>query len=184
MRYLSNIESVSSIRAKLANRNLGVPKAPGVYRWWFKEDAAKQLLAKLPECVYSNTIETRTIDNETYMALYFGISSDLLGRIKWHIKQKHTPSAVGKGFLSTLRQTISALLGKDMTTSYCDVNDFINANCYWEWETTNSHNAAEAIENAELSTQEYNYPLNISKNRSTCKEVLHKITVLRKEYKR
>ena len=134
---MKNIESVAELRRLIALRQLPVEKTPGRYRWWFKEAAAKSLVSKIPNATITNC-QARVINGEKYVALYFGISKDLRGRIKWHISQNHTASAVNSGFLSTLRQTISALLPEEMTKSQDPVNKLMNECCYLEWEYTES----------------------------------------------
>ena len=119
------------------------------------KDAIKEHQVKLDK------IQKRDIDGEEYWALYFGISNDMLGRAKWHILQKHSKSAVKYGTLSTLRQSLSALLDIDMSFSEEDVNMFMDNNCYWEWEYTD--NAKEEEKN-ELHSDDKCYPLNIQEN--------------------
>jgi hypothetical protein len=112
---VSDIEKaakVNILREQLSNRNSGIGKESGVYRWWFKKEAAEILISKLPLSADEQArIAKRIIDDEEYWALYFGISNDMLGRAKWHILQTHSASAVKHGTLSTLRQTISAFIG-------------------------------------------------------------------------
>jgi hypothetical protein len=94
--------------------------------------------------------------------------------------QKHSKKAVKHGTLSTLRQTISALLGKNMTQSECCINKFMDDNCLWEWDYT--PNPCQ-IEKEELSSVEKCYPLNIKENHTVSKNVISKLKKLRKEFK-
>ena len=107
---------------------LSVAKEPGVYRWWFPRDLAEKLLKPLTG-VDTKQISKEIVDGEEYWCLYLGIAKDLRQRIRWHACQKHSPSAVKHGFLSTLRQSISALLGLDQTMSAADVSDVLEK-CY------------------------------------------------------
>lgn len=180
---MKNVESVAELRRLIALRQLPVEKSPGIYRWWFKEAEAKSLVSKIPNATIAN-YQARVIHGEKYVALYFGISKDLRGRIKWHISQNHTASAVKSGFLSTLRQTISALLPKEMTKSQDSVNKLMDECCYLEWEYTKSKEEAESLETKELSQSQYAYPLNGAKNKTVSKEHLVCLTKLRREYKK
>ena len=175
------IMTVKNIRAALGVKPCVIDKRPGCYRWWFKEEAAHQLLDQLPNIEWER-IQKRVIDAEVYYALYFGIAKDMRQRLKWHICQHHTPSAVKSGTLSTLRKTLSALLGIDMTLSEAAVNKFIDENCMVEWEYTATKKEAEKIEKAEL-TKNY-YPLNIQENPNLDKETKAALKDLRKKYRK
>lgn len=180
---MDNLIKVSTLREQLSNRTSGIePLRGGVYCWWFKREAAQSLLAKLPLTQEELAkIQEREIEDESYLALYFGISKDMLARAKWHTMQKHSPSAVKHGTLSTLRQTISALLGKDMSQSRDKVNEFMDDNCYWEWGYSKN---PKAVENAELSSVDKCYPLNIQENKTITKEVRKELSKLRKQHKK
>jgi len=172
------IEKVSNLRNE---KFKSVEKKPGVYRWWFKKDAAFMLVKSmqmwLPD---QDRFLIRTIGGETYVALYFGISKDMRGRIKWHASQKHTPSTVSKGFLSTLRQTLSALLTTRMSVSYNVVNTFIDDNCIWEWEYSDDPHK---VELAELSRDDCYYPLNVKDNKTICKDAIDWLKQERARYR-
>jgi hypothetical protein len=132
-----------------------------------------------------NRFLIQSFDEEEYIALYFGISKDMRGRIRWHASQKHSPSAVSKGFLSTLRQTLSALLDIPMTESYQTINDFIDSNCIWEWTHTDTLEAARQVELNTLSPNSpYYYPLNVESNHTIHKEAVKWLKQQRKEYRR
>ena len=180
---MENLIKVSTLREQLSNRTSSIePLRGGVYCWWFKREAAQTLLAKLPLTQEELAkIQEREIEGESYLALYFGISKDMLARAKWHTLQKHSPSAVKHGTLSTLRQTISALLGEDMSKSERDVNKFIDDNCYWEWEYDEKYKQRETDE---LSSTTKCYPLNIQGNKTVNKEVRKKLSELREQHKK
>lgn len=178
---MNNPESVKVIRQALSNRNCEIPTTPGVYTWWFTETGKNEMLKALPN-VDQSRIRTREINGQRYWALYYGISKDLKGRIKWHVTQKHTAKNVANKFLSTLRCTISALLGLNMSTSMDAVNKFMDDHCYWEWHPMNSAEEAEEDESRTLS-QEY-YPLNIQKNKVVDAEIRAKIRELRELYRK
>lgn len=180
---MENLIKVSTLREQLSNRASGIePLRGGVYCWWFKREAAQTLLAKLPLTQEELAkIQAQEIEGESYLALYFGISKDMLARAKWHTLQKHSPSAVKHGTLSTLRQTISALLGEDISQSEGTVNEFIDSNCYWEWEYDESYKLRETDV---LSSTTKCYPLNIQENKTVTKEVRKELSKLRKQHKK
>jgi hypothetical protein len=179
---MKNIVEVRTLREQLHAKISGIEEKSGIYCWWFKEDAAKQLLQQLPLSPSElNRIQTRVIEGIEYFALYFGISSkDLLSRFKWHISQNHTDSSVKYGTISTFRQTLSALLNKNQSVSEMCINDFMDENCYLEWEYNDS---PDVIEKKELSSNDKCYPLNIQDNKTVSKDVRCKLTSLRKECK-
>jgi hypothetical protein len=181
---MENLDKVCILRTLLENKQSTIKRgSSGVYCWWFKKEAAEKLISKLS---INNTEQARiskcTIDKKEYWALYFGISEDMLGRAKWHILQKHSASVVKYGTLSTLRQTISALLGVDMSNSEECVNKFIDDNCYWEWEY--DYNNYKLRETNELSSITKCYPLNIQENKTVRKEVIESLSSLRKMYRK
>lgn len=171
---MKNIAKVSVLRLKKFE---DVEEKQGVYRWWFEKNVADSLLTSF-SATDKQKICQQIIDGKTYYALYFGISSDLRMRIRWHANQKHTQSAVWKGFLSTLRQTLCALTGKDMLDP--EAKEFVDNlmdSCYWEWEEDSNYKATEY---AELTQTAYCYPLNLQNNHTVCKKWLESISKLRK----
>ncbi len=69
-----------------------------------------------------------------------------------------------------------------MTASQDALNDFIDNNCYLEWDYATNKQEAEEIENRELSQQQYAYPLNIAKNETVSKEHLKALSKPRSDY--
>lgn len=156
---MQNIILVAELRQQMASRQSAVEKRPGVYRWWFPKDDAEELLAHLKNRVLLKDVklQERKIDGKRYLALYFGISSNMHRRIRWHIR--------GPFRSSTLRRTLRAILapnGNDDTAASI-VNQRLDK-CYWEWDYTDTTEMAEQLETSELAQQEFAYPLNISKN--------------------
>lgn len=180
---MKNIESVATLRRMIECKQSPFENSAGVYRWWFKEDAAMRLLRQLPP-VNTDCIMKRMINGDCCWALYFGISGNMRQRIAWHICQQHTSSAVRSGYLSTLRQVISALLNEDMTISQNSVNKLMDASCYLEWDYTSTKKEAEELETIELSQNQCIYPLNRAKNRTVSKEHLKRLTELRSKYRK
>lgn len=178
---MKNIVKVSVLRELLIQKQSGIENRKGVYCWWFSSDAAKDLLSQLGLTQSDiSRIQVRLMeDGKEYWALYFGISKDMLSRAKWHILQRHTVSAVKYGTLSTLRQTISALLNTPMSVSEDAVNAFIDSNCYWEWEYDDN---PEDREHRALSSPVC-YPLNIKDNKTINKYVISLLKRLRRLHK-
>ena len=179
MQYL---DKVSELRKRLENRTNGIKKDGGVYCWWFKREVAQTLLKELPLTQDElSKIQRREIEGEEYWALYFGISRDMLGRAKWHITKQHKPTAVKYGTVSTLRNTLGALLGIDMSDSEKSVNDLMDENCYWEWEYDKEYKVRETNE---LLSRDKCYPLNIQENKTVSEDVLKKLSKLRSQHKK
>ena len=122
MKY--NRIAIKELRLQLLKRNCNVTTLSGVYRWWFLKDVALELLKNL-NVIDNNRIMKEQIDGKEYWCLYLGISKNLRQRIKWHTTQKHSTSTVKNGFLSTLRQTISAILNIDETKSEQKVDEIM-----------------------------------------------------------
>ena len=162
---MQHLKSVKTLRAELQTR-----RRPGVYRWWFREDVAENLLNGCFGLTSSNGIHQKEIEGKSYLALYLGISPSLGTRLYWHICQ-HQHSAA----LSTLRVTLCTLLTESkFETSAGVIEDgiaryivdaFIDNYCYIEWEYTTTEAEAEKIEQREFDT--HWYPLNIRKNNRT-----------------
>ena len=162
-----------------------VKRKPGYYIWWFEKEAAESLIEDMDEWLTDKgKLLTRKFDDLEYVALYFGISKNMRGRIRWHASQKHTSSTVSKGFLSTLRQTLSALLGSPMSKSCQIINKFIDDNCIWEWAYTDTPEEARQIELETLSQNSpYYYPLNVEANHTIHKDAVIWLKEKRKEHK-
>lgn len=171
--------SVGAVKAQ-DPRFRDIPKEPGVYRWWFPRDLAEKLLKPLTG-VDTKQISKEIVDGEEYWCLYLGIAKDLRQRIRWHACQKHSPSAVKHGFLSTLRQSISALLGLDQTMSAADVSDVLEK-CYWDWCPTATKGDAEDIEKEQLISGYF--PINIQGNKNADPAVIKRLKELRKKHKK
>lgn len=161
-------------------RFTSIPKESGIYRWWFPKETAQQLLSSI-HGIETNRICKEVIQGEEYWCLYFGIAKDLRQRIRWHAYQKHTASAVKHGILSTLRQSISALLQLDQTTSTDKVSELLER-CYWDWLSTASKEDAKIIEKREISKGYF--PINIQENKSVAPTVLAQLKSLRKKHKK
>jgi hypothetical protein len=106
-------------------RSMDLPKEGGIYFWWVNSEAAA-VIDNLSPNTQMGMCQKRDIKGEEYSLVYVGLAKNLSSRVKdWHIKQKHSDSAVRSGFISTLRQTIAALLGKNLYAQEA-INDFQN----------------------------------------------------------
>lgn len=173
------LKRVSDLRADIANRQLDAKCAPGFYIWWFDTEGMKEILKPLSG-IEVRWIASRKIGGKDYYALYFGISKDLKGRIRWHVAQKHTASSAKHGFISTLRHTLGALLGLPMVDSEQAVNRFIDKHCMLEYENCATLQEAEEKETATLKSGYY--PLNISKNVGVPATIVSQLKAMRKRY--
>lgn len=115
---------------------------------------------------------------------HFGMSKDLLDRLKWHICQKHTTSEIKSGYISTFRQTLSGVLGLDASLSENAVNDLLDSHCLVEYDYTDTEKEAKLREEAELCAPDYYYPLNIQSNKSVPKIVRQQIQAARQQHKK
>lgn len=157
-----------------------LPKSPVVYRWWFPKEHLR--LVTNPY-VNVTSLDKRVIGDKEYFALYVGIGVSCKERFNWHIHQKHSDSSVRSGYLSTLRQTISALLGKNMTESKESVDDILKE-CYLEWEIFPSYCKKELeAEESGLIGKGY-YPLNVQKNTPVDLKWRQHLSAKRKEHRK
>lgn len=176
---MNNLQSAALIRQHIKDRSLEVEKRPGVYRWWFPKAEAEKLLEKFttPMQKEDRTLQEWEHGGITYQALYFGMSSDMSRRIRWHIR--------GPFKSSTLRRTLRAIIAPDADdkTAEAIVNKLIDS-CFWEWEYTETVDRAECRETEELAQHKFAYPLNISKNNTVPPEWIAELKQLRADLKK
>jgi hypothetical protein len=125
---------VSNIRLQ----DVKITKEPIIYYWWFKTTCFEQLLNLPHKEIENKRITIKEINNETYGLLYIGKGKNGNDRlIKYHIldSQNFHSTGVKNGRLSSLRQTLCGLLQLPMSTSKKEINDFIDQNCFVEFET-------------------------------------------------
>lgn len=187
-----NKKPVGEIRLSKA----GIQKDVGIYCWWFRDDCVELLQKKISKDIdwkrlADESLQHKTFGNVKYTALYVGIAAGkdgILGRFKWHVEQNHSISNITKGYLSTLRRTLSALLNFKLLKSSTDVNRvsqeklnaFIDENCVLEWNyyPKKSKKGLEEIED-EIINLGY-FPLNIQGNQQVSKELRKKLSDMRK----
>lgn len=171
---------------KSVNDVTKVDKCPGIYRFWFdglsmldiwNPSNSKKLANLKSRCI------STTVNDNRYFALYVGIDKDLRNRLRWHIDRGHPSNdhhsvrcvSHSPSTLSTLRQTLSALLRVDMTKSEKLVDDYMDRHCFVEWIYTGSHSIAKVLETLLLSPiTNHIYPLNIDGNNNIDKGWLRK----------
>lgn len=87
---------------------------PGWYRWWAPKIALRQLLGNA-----FDTIQLELTQGHGSLAgnwcVYVGVAvkESIRARLNWHVNQKHVFTCIKHGTLSTLRQSISSLVGTD-----------------------------------------------------------------------
>lgn len=182
LNFPSLISDVRTLRNQLVNNQANLTKDPGVYCWWFDKDGMDKILKPIVNFGLDKTkIATKPISGKKYYALYFGKAQkeSVISRLKWHICQKHSKSAVSHGYLSTLRATLSALLQLDKSQSEANVNDFMNKHCVVEWWYLEQPKI-ESVEKCIISNGYF--PLNIQINPSIPLAVKEELIKLRKSY--
>ena len=134
------VDTVANLRK---NGFRGLNNEKGIYCWWFDEEITKSFIEVLNEGVvlYRQislyNLRSCTFEGKEYYALYVGSASreSIKKRLDWHICQDHTASAIKSGFLSTLRHTITALLGIEASKGEAAVNQLMDEHCVVEcWE--------------------------------------------------
>lgn len=162
------IESVAELRKQLNSKgSFPIKSSSGVYRWWFPKNEAEKLLKKFksPMQHSGRILQAWNIDGTPYYALYFGMSSNLRRRIRWHI--------CGPFKKSTLRRTLRALVAPN------EVDKLIDS-CFLEWQYTKDKAMAKKIEKEELKQKIFAYPLNIQENCTMSREWIKELKNKRK----
>lgn len=191
-----NFEHRKSV-CEIRSSKEGIGKDVGIYCWWFKDDCVDVLLKRISQDVdwrrlVDESLQHKVFGDVKYTALYVGIAAGkkkgILGRFKWHVEQKHTVSNVTKGYLSTLRRTLSALLNFKLLKNGIEVNlnsqeklnAFIDENCVLEWNyyPRKTKKDLETLED-EIINSGY-YPLNIQSNKQITKDLSKKLSDMRK----
>ena len=142
---------------------------PGYYKWWAKGRELQTILNKLG--ISFSEIETSLERDGDFYCIYVGVAikESIRKRLNWHINQVNKSSNVKSGTLSTLRQTISSIVGENMLDNQA-TNDFIDK-LVVEFHPVDlpikSQLAKEYIHKIEsnLLSGEHFYVLNIQENR-------------------
>lgn len=174
------IESVKKLRSRI-----NAADSPVFYKWWFKHDG-RLFDIFVEHNVDKEKLEKKFIDGVEYYALYIGIARSCISRFRWHIipSVHHNSSTVKARTISTLRQTLCALMGVKMVKGEQYVNKYIDSNCVIEWNTLLPNTSMEDLKSEEKkSIQGGYYPLNIQENTSMPKEWLGYLRKIRSQYR-
>lgn len=168
---MSVVCSAKDLRSKINLKE--VPNCPGYYKWWAIKGDVLLILNSLGVGVTDDIIgeiEKKEINGKIYYCIYVGIAvrESLRSRLNWHINQVNKPNNVASGTLSTLRQSIAALFGKDMadndaTNRFIDKLQVEYFSSKHEIKSQAAKNEIEAIENNMM--KEHLCILNIQKNK-------------------
>jgi hypothetical protein len=132
-------------------KDIHLPQEGGVYFWYINKKGAQYLGIDINKCSYKNK----------YYLVYIGSAKSIHQRLNWHAFDKHRISAIKSGFLSTLRQTLSALLVGDMINAEEKVNDFMNNNMLVEFEIRPDY-----VEYEKNLISQFDLPLNLKNNKN------------------
>lgn len=164
---------------------------PGYYKWWAKKEDVEMLLEKLGGDVTFIDIESciEKKEGSDLYCIYIGIAvnESIRNRLNWHVNQRHSPSAVNSGFLSTLRQSLSSILSRDQMDE--EVTNQIIDKLYIEYfideNDIRSPKAKEKIREIEKEAmKKHLYILNIQgNNHSQARKIKKILRKLRKDSK-
>jgi len=132
-------------------KDICLPQERGVYFWYVDKNGAQQLGINIDKCFCKN---------EHYL-VYIGLAKSIYQRLNWHAFDKHKTSSITLGFLSTLRQTLSALLVGNMVNAEESVNSFMDDSMLVEFEVRPDY-----IEYEKNLISQYNLPLNLRNNKN------------------
>ena len=175
------LSNVASLRGDIRN----ISDKPGVYQWWASKSDLLTILQAL-EMQFPD-VQNDLEEKDGFYCIYVGIAwrEALRSRLNWHINQKNTVSSVKSRFLSTLRQSIAAVLGVPMTNTEA-VNDFMDRLkvSYDAMDLTikspEAKQAAHGWERAQFNSGKL-YILNIQENRNHSQSPYKKLKKLRGE---
>jgi predicted GIY-YIG superfamily endonuclease len=126
-----------------------IPEENGIYYWYITKQGANQLGIDVVDC---------EIKDNKYL-VYIGLAKNLNKRLNWHYNDKHLPSSIKSGYVSTLRQTLSALLVGEMVTSKEIVDKFFKEVMEVKYEVCKNYKEKEL-----QLIASYNLPLNLKNN--------------------
>lgn len=104
-----NVLKTSEVKAN--NKILrNFPRLAGWYKFWAKRKVVELWLKDFPELLEKLT--KKEFFGETYYYVYVGITQNesVADRLNWHINQPNTFQHIIVGTLSTLRQSVAALM--------------------------------------------------------------------------
>jgi hypothetical protein len=127
------------------------PSLSGVYYWYVSKIGAEKLGIDVSEC----------LKEDDMFLVYIGLAKNINERLNWHLNDSHSHSSIRSGFVSTLRQTLSALLVGNMVSSKEIVDEFLRKEMKVRYEICQDYEDRES-----KLIKEHNLPLNIRGNRS------------------
>jgi len=126
------------------------PNKSGVYFWYISKQGATRLGIEVKDC----------LNKDDKYLVYIGLAKNLNQRLDWHYNDKHSPSSIKSGFVSTLRQTLSALLVGEMVTAKPIVDKFLREEMEVEYEVCDNY-----FERELEIINSFNLPLNLKNNK-------------------
>ena len=142
---------------------------PGYYKWWANKAELLIILRKL-SIQFDEICNSLEQKNDRY-CIYVGVAikESLRNRLNWHVNDRHDVNRVKNGTVSTLRKTISSLVGNDATDKLA-TNEFIDklfVEYFLSEKPIKSQEATNELRDIEkrLLGSEHLYILNIQENR-------------------
>lgn len=161
--------TVKATRLRDKENLLSIPQCPGYYKWW-ADRAALQIILNRLAMRFEDISSHLEMKGDIY-CIYVGVAikESVRARLDWHINQKHTYTPVKCGTLSTLRQTISSIVGTSMADENA-TNEFIDkltVEYFLSEQPIKSAAAFDEIHTIErqLLSSNYLYILNIQDNK-------------------
>ncbi len=136
-----NLNDKNSIKA--CCKELGnVRDDKGIYFWFMHPNGYNKLSKYIPNFSSLSDKYVMSINGFDYDLVYLGTAgtgkngnSNLFERLRWHLCEKHNDNKICRGFLSTLRTGLSALLADDLIENKVEenFNSFVCENMYIYW---------------------------------------------------
>ena len=158
---------MQAIKLRDIDIQVTISTQPGIYKWYMHAFLVEELNVPVNGCHYEDKKGT---------LVYIGIANSMHQRLVWHVTHKHSLSQVKSGFLSTRRQTLSALAKVPMDDT--DTVDRIIDMMSVEFKYCETKDEAAKLE--QNSFQSHVLPLNIMGNKHPFTKELKR---LRKESK-
>ena len=164
-----------------------IEKRPGYYKWWAKRADFETILFKL-ETAYKN-VEKAVEREGGWFCIYVGIAvkESVRSRIDWHVNDEHDGKRIEKGYLSTLRQSISSIFAGNQNAQRKTnkVLDRLKVEVFYSDNGIGSDEAKRELEGEEKNLmKDHLYVLNIRDNvHPLAQDIRRKLRRLRKEAK-
>ena len=126
---------------------------PGIYAFWMRTGTATSLGINL----------CSALEKSGYSLVYIGIAKSMKKRQLWHWVTPFRDGSVIHGTISTLNQTLAALLGKPyVAENEIEIKQLMNNEMFVE--VTYTDNIDQALQLESDLLQKLSCPLNIAKN--------------------